>query len=82
MIHGVLGLEYFFTKKTSAIFQATANTTLYDAGIPCTGNDPVVLTIGFNHNFNESISWQIAIDENTNSGAPDFGLFTNLKVRI
>jgi len=81
MYHGMIALEYFLTNKTSMIFQATANTHLYDKGIPCTGNDPVVLTLGFNHNFNNAISWQIAMDENTNSAAPDFGLFTSLKIK-
>lgn len=82
MIHGILGLEYFLTDKTSMLFQATANTTVYDAGVPSTGRDPVVLTLGFNHNFNNNLSWQIAMDENTNTAAPDFGLFTSLKVKI
>lgn len=82
MYHGMIGLEYFLTNRTSVIFQATANTSVYDKGVPCTDNDPVVLTLGFNHNFNEKISWQIAMDENTNSAAPDFGLFTSLKVKL
>lgn len=82
MYHGMVGFEYFLTNKTSLLLQATANTTVYDKGVPCTSNDPVVLTAGFNHNFNDKISWQIAMDENTNSAAPDFGLFTSLKIKI
>jgi hypothetical protein len=82
MFHGIVGAEYFFTDKTSMLFQATANTTVYDGGIPCTARDPVVLTLGFNHNFNDKISWQVAMDENTNSAAPYFGLFTSLKIKI
>ena len=82
MVHGMLGLEYFITDKTSMLFQATANTSVYDEGISATGDDPVVLTFGFNHNFNEKISWQFAVNENTNSAAPDFGVFTSLKVKL
>jgi hypothetical protein len=87
--HGVAGLEYFFTNKTSFLFQATANTTVYDysgmtpnGGVTSVCRDPVVLTAGFNHNFNDKVSWQIAMDENTNTAAPDFGLFTSLKVKL
>ncbi len=82
MIHGIIGLEYFLTNKTSMLFQATANTKLYDAGVPSTRHDPVILSLGFNHNFNDRLCWQIAIDENTNSAAPDFGIFTSLKIKI
>ncbi|MFH0732523.1 MAG: DUF3187 family protein [Candidatus Omnitrophota bacterium] len=81
MLHGALGLEYFLTDKTSMLFQFTANTTVYDGGVPATDHDPGVLTLGFNHNFNDKISWQIAIDENTNGAAPDFGVFTSLKIK-
>ena len=89
MFHGMLGAECFLTDKTSMIFQATANTTVYDyssmtpnGGVTSVCRDPVVLTLGFNHNFNDKLSWQIAIDENTNSAAPDFGVFTSLKVKL
>ena len=89
MLHGMVGAEYFLTNKTSLLFQATANTTVYDysdmtpnGGVTSIGRDPVVLTLGFNHNFNDKISWQIAMDENTNTAAPDFGLFTSLKIKV
>ncbi len=82
MIHGIIGLEYFLTNKTSMLFQATANTTIYDGGVPSTGHDPVVLTLGFNHNFNDRVCWQIAMNENTNSAAPDFGIFTSIKYKL
>lgn len=82
MVHGMLGFEYFLTDKTSMLFQATANSTLYDGGVTSTGRDPVVLTLGFNHNFNERVAWQFAINENTNTAAPDFGIFTGVKVKL
>lgn len=89
MWHGMLGLEYFLTDKTSLLLQATANTTVYDYkgmtpnnGVTSVTDDPIVLTLGFNHNFNDRVSWQVAMDENTNSAAPDFGLFTSLKVKL
>ncbi len=89
MWHGVAGFEFFFTNKTSMIFQAVANTTVYDysgmspnGGVTSVCKDPVVLTLGFNHNFNDKISWQVAMNENTNSAAPDFGLFTGLKIKV
>ena len=82
MVHGMLGFEYFLTDKTSMLFQATANSTLYDGGVTSTGRDPVVLTLGFNHNFNERVAWQFAVNENTNTAAPDFGVFTGVKVKI
>ena len=89
MVHGVIGVEYIITDKTSMLIQATANTTVYDydgltanGGVTSTGRDPVVLTLGFNHNFNDKVSWQIAVDENTNTAAPDFGVFTSFKIKL
>ena len=89
MLHGMIGAEYFLTNKTSLLFQATASTSVYDysgmspnGGVTSICRDPVVLTLGFNHNFSDKISWQIAMDENTNTAAPDFGLFTSLKIKL
>ena len=82
MLTGLLGFEFFFTNRTSLIFQALGNTTVYEKGVPCMERDGVVISVGFNHNFNDKISWHIAMDENTNTAAPDFGLFTNLKVKL
>ena len=89
MWHGMLAFEYFLTNKTAMLLQATANTTAYDydgmssnGGVTSTGRDPVVLTLGFNHNFNNNISWQIAVDENTNTAAPDFGVYTGFKIKL
>ena len=89
MYHGMVGVEYFLTNKTSLLFQATASTSVYDysgmspnGGVTSICRDPVVLTLGFNHNFSDKISWQIAMDENTNTAAPDFGLFTSLKIKL
>jgi len=88
-LHGMVGAEYFLTNKTSLLFQATASTSVYDysgmspnGGVTSICRDPVVLTLGFNHNFSDKISWQIAMDENTNTAAPDFGLFTSLKIKL
>ncbi|MFH1645669.1 MAG: DUF3187 family protein, partial [Candidatus Omnitrophota bacterium] len=82
MLHGVFGLEYCFDPKTSVLFQATANTSLYDEGVTSMGRDPVVLSLGFNHHFTDKVSWQFAIDENTNTGAPDFGVYTGIKIKV
>ena len=32
--------------------------------------------------FEDIKAWQIAVDENTNSAAPDFGVYTGIKVKI
>ncbi|MBL7132328.1 MAG: DUF3187 family protein [Candidatus Omnitrophica bacterium] len=82
MLHGVLGFEYCFTDQLSMLFQATANTTIYSGGGTSTYRDPVVLTLGFNYNINDKVSWQIAMDENTNTAAPDFGVYTGLKIKL
>lgn len=82
MLSGLAGFEFFLTNKTSFIFQALGNSTVYEKGVPSMGRDGVVLTTGFNHNFNENVSWHISMDENTNTAAPDFGLFTSLKVKL
>lgn len=82
MAHGVLGAEYFVTDKLSMLFQATANTRLYDQGVPATTHDPVLLTFGFNYNFRNNASWQLAINENTSSATPDFGIFTSLRINM
>jgi len=82
MLSGLLGLEFFLSNRTSTIFQAVANSSAYKEGLPSMKKEGVILSFGFNHNFNDRFSWQIAIDENTNSAAPDFGLFTSLKFKL
>jgi len=82
MLHGIFGAECFLTQKLSMLFQATANTTVYDDGVTSTGREGVVLSLGFNYNFTDKVSWQITMDENTNTAAPDFGLFTGVKVKV
>jgi len=82
MLSGLLGLEFFLTNRTSMVFQAAANSSVYKEGVSSMEKDAAVLSFGFNHNFNDKISWQIAIDENTNSAAPDFGIFTSLKFKL
>ncbi|NQT95171.1 MAG: DUF3187 family protein [Candidatus Omnitrophica bacterium] len=82
ILSGLFGLEFFLTDRTSIILQAFGNTTIYDEGISAMDKDGAVLSVGFNHNFTKDISWQIAMDENTNNATPDFGLLTSLKIRI
>ncbi len=32
--------------------------------------------------FEDIKAWQFAIDENTNTAAPDFGVFTSFKIKV
>jgi len=82
MLSGLFGLEFFLTNRTSIILQAAGNSTVYDKGVPCMERDGVMLSAGFNHNFNDKVSWHISMDENTNTAAPDFGVLTSLKVKM
>jgi hypothetical protein len=82
ILSGAVGFEVFLTDRTSMIFQTIANSAVYDKGVSCMERDAVVFTVGFNHNFTENVSWQISMDENSNTAAPDFGLMTSLKIKI
>ena len=82
MLSGLFGAEFFITDKCSLILQAIGNTSVYDEGVSAMDKDGFVLSAGFNYNFNDKVSWQIAVDENTNSAAPDFGVYTGLKIKL
>jgi len=82
ILSALIGLEFFLTDRTSMILQALGNTSIYDEGVSAMDKDGVVLSLGFNHNFTENVSWQISMDENTNNAAPDFGLLTSLKIKV
>jgi len=82
MLSALAGLEFFLTDRTSMILQALGNTSIYDEGVSAMDKDGVVLSVGFNHNFTDNVSWQISMDENTNNAAPDFGLLTSFKIKL
>lgn len=82
MFSGMFGLEFFMTERTSFLFQTTAHSGVYDKDIPCMRRDGFIFSFGFNHNFSDRVSWQIAVDENGNTVTPDFSVFTSLKIKI
>jgi hypothetical protein len=82
MLSGMLALEYFITNRTSLMLQGTANSSVYEPGINSMEKAACVLTLGFNHNFTDKVSWQVAMEENVDSASPDFGLFTSFKINI
>ncbi|MCM8781614.1 MAG: DUF3187 family protein [Candidatus Omnitrophica bacterium] len=65
ILSGMLGFEYCFTERFSAILQGTWHSTPYpDTGIDPLDNDAIEIGLGLNYQFTMNSNWHIAVVEN------------------
>jgi len=75
-------LECSLTDRLGWLAQVVANTTPYPDGIPCLEQHAMIISTGFSYRFSEKVTAKFAINENTNSAAPDFGMELSIKARF
>lgn len=80
---GLVGMEFFPTKRFSIVTQVTANTTPYPhSDTNPLDNDAFELGLGFNYTWKEktNVSWHFAVTENiTAASSPDVSFHSGIR---